>query len=225
MREKNLKQAEDDCKRCSSEIKEVFPYDLVFLDLRLQPQDKDKPIEEITGIKILERIKELNPAVPVIVFTASEKALTHKKALELGADGYWIKGVSSGDELRKIIVNCLKNQYITINSKEIRLRDLWVKIKQVESKEKIYYRFYSLPSTESPFFEIKIKSLGSEHPYRAEINKYLKDSFQLLIEKSSSFVHKVIFRDANRFHHIAVNIRRIQDIRHQRPSEKKMGRY
>ena len=56
-----------------------------------------------------------------------------------------------------------------------------------------------------------------QHPYRAEINKYLKDSFQLLIEKSSSFVHKVIFKDANRFHHIAVNIRRIQDIRHQRP--------
>ena len=198
--------------QASSKIKQLFPYDLIFLDLRLKLEDKGKPIEESSGIKILSKIKEINPAIPVIVFTASEKALSHQKALELGADEYWIKAVSSGDELKRIIINCLKKEHFIINSKKIYLPDLWVKIRQVEKKEKIYYQYHS-PNGYS------VHTLDQGHSYRAEINKCLRDSFQFLWQRPSNYVSKIAFGNANRFDHIAVNMRCIQEIRHKRDEE------
>lgn len=71
-------------------------WDLILLDLRLNPQKEDKPdsllkAEDYSGAKILKSIKEYNKGIQVIMLTASNKAWNMKKLLDLGADGYYIK--------------------------------------------------------------------------------------------------------------------------------------
>lgn len=69
--------------------------DIVFLDLRLKP-DEDKasemlPLEGLSGLTILRKIKEINKGIQVIILTASNKAWNMKALLDAGADGYFIK--------------------------------------------------------------------------------------------------------------------------------------
>ena len=85
-------------------------------------------------------------------------------------------------------------------------------IRQVEKKEKIYYQYHS-PNGYS------VHTLDQGHSYRAEINKCLRDSFQFLWQRPSNYVSKIAFGNANRFDHIAVNMRCIQEIRHKRDEE------
>ncbi|MBK8735667.1 MAG: response regulator [Saprospiraceae bacterium] len=70
-------------------------YDVVFLDLRLlKEEDKSNQINSIddfTGTKVLKVIKEINPGIQIIIFTASNKVWNIEKLLELGANGYYIK--------------------------------------------------------------------------------------------------------------------------------------
>jgi CheY-like chemotaxis protein len=70
-------------------------YDVIFLDLRLlKEEDKSSQINSIddfSGTKVLKLIKEINPGIQVIIFTASNKVWNIEKLLELGANGYYIK--------------------------------------------------------------------------------------------------------------------------------------
>jgi len=72
-------------------------FDLVLLDLRLRWKEdekiENKAITELSGIKVLWKIRETNAAIPVVVLTASRKARNMEKVLNLGADGYFIKEV------------------------------------------------------------------------------------------------------------------------------------
>jgi len=67
-------------------------YDVVFLDLRLlKEEDRSNSIDDFTGTKVLKVIKEINPGIQIIIFTASNKVWNIEKLLELGANGYYIK--------------------------------------------------------------------------------------------------------------------------------------
>jgi len=75
-------------------------YDLILLDLRLNPQEEEKPTfiqsaktTDYSGSKILYKIKELNQGNQVIIFTASNKAWNMKELMQAGyeIDGYYIK--------------------------------------------------------------------------------------------------------------------------------------
>ena len=97
-------------------------YDVVFLDLRLlKEEDKSNQINSIddfTGTKVLKIIKEINPGIQIIIFTASNKVWNIEKLLELGANGYYIKespeyilstrfSKDNYDEFIKTIQTCL----------------------------------------------------------------------------------------------------------------------
>ncbi len=76
----------------------LLKWDLVMLDLRLEPAETARAhladadsIMELSGMKILQAIKEQDPTLPVILATASEKAYSYDAVLQEGADGYWIK--------------------------------------------------------------------------------------------------------------------------------------
>lgn len=74
---------------------EYLNFDVVFLDLRLL-KEEDKAnhvshIDDFTGTKVLKKIKEFNPGIQVIIFTASNKVWNIEKLLEIGANGYYIK--------------------------------------------------------------------------------------------------------------------------------------
>ena len=101
-------------------------YDLILLDYYLGYEK---------GIDILSKIKKSNPAVPVIMFTASNKAWNMDKLYEAGADGYYVKehpdnahdtgfSVENFINFHETVEKCLK--------KGMLLRQYWNKISQIK---------------------------------------------------------------------------------------------
>lgn len=70
-------------------IKEFDP-DVVILDLRLSQDDhnEDKDLENYTGIKILQKIHEINAGIQVIMLTATSKSTILEKLYEKKILGY-----------------------------------------------------------------------------------------------------------------------------------------
>lgn len=71
-------------------------FDLIFLDFRLYEQEDDDKhnaakIAEFSGAILLQHLKSNYPAIPVILFTASNKVWNIESLLDLGADGFYIK--------------------------------------------------------------------------------------------------------------------------------------
>lgn len=119
-------------------------YDLIFLDFYLGERDRKG-----AGQDILEKIKGkkdkkgkqiyagLNPVVPVIMFTASNKAWNMDKLYEAGADGYYVKEHPDNAHDADFSVENFKNFHKTIQNcltKGELLRKYWVKIDEIEAK-------------------------------------------------------------------------------------------
>lgn len=87
---------------------------LILLDLRLEKEDEERKLAEVSGVKVLRAIRErVSMGVPVIVTTASNKAWTLEKMFEYGADGYWIKeGIDNNWNYKEAISNI--NTLITL---------------------------------------------------------------------------------------------------------------
>ena len=70
-------------------------YDLILLDLRLGGIREDFVVEpeQMSGYKVLQRIKQLNKGRQIIVLTGSNKAWNLKALMNrsMGADGYFVK--------------------------------------------------------------------------------------------------------------------------------------
>jgi DNA-binding NarL/FixJ family response regulator len=70
--------------------------DLILLDLRLHEKATHDSteilnIENTSGIKVLQKIKNILPQVPIIMCTASNKSWSYEATINLGADGFWCK--------------------------------------------------------------------------------------------------------------------------------------
>ncbi len=175
-----------------------FQYDLIILDLRLEKiKDKEVLPYEISGIKLLNQIKQFDPSIPVLIFTASEKALNYKEAIGLGADGYWIKVVNSASDLKSEIVKCLKKAQYT--------RKLWLNIRKIEAKKELV-SFYELPYKQS----LGRKNIDEED--KNLIISFLTESFLLLQNELSHFERSVCNYD--NYGKTAINMFLIQEIRY-----------
>lgn len=76
-----------------------LPWDLVLLDLRLQPEDLNRELlEEITGFRLLQKIRGFDPTIPVIMLTASERAAFIHRIEQEGISGYYAKAVTEDPE-------------------------------------------------------------------------------------------------------------------------------
>ena len=89
-----------DFKKSSSDeiikksIEKIFKdeIDIVILDFRLNPSDfQIKNSEKITSVKLLKKIKEKNPGVQVIAFSATNKIWNFQTLQSAGADGFIFK--------------------------------------------------------------------------------------------------------------------------------------
>jgi len=85
--------------------KVLLPYDLILLDLYLTKEDDNKrqaeaehPDRNYSGMELLRAIKKIDRTVPVIMFTASDKAFNFAAAKKDGAAGYFQKEARSLDE-------------------------------------------------------------------------------------------------------------------------------
>lgn len=85
-------EKDDLIAKVESKVREFNP-DVVLLDLRIHDSDFAKEIDpdNLTGIKILEKIKEINKGIQVIITTASNKAWNFKLAKQKGAYDFIIK--------------------------------------------------------------------------------------------------------------------------------------
>jgi CheY-like chemotaxis protein len=176
--QQNSSNTINELKSLRKQLENLFPYDLVFLDLRLEPEDKNRSPEELSGMELLKLIKEFNRGIPVIIFTASEKATVLETALKNGADGYWIKCVDDGMSLIKMIKKLLPVSE--------RLKRLWVKIRMVEKKE--WFGFYSWVYNSSTHqwdagIDVIHRSEDKKEKYEQffkQIPLFLKHAFNLL---------------------------------------------
>lgn len=74
-------------------IKKIKEYEaeILILDFRLHKNDFDCSIKEVTGYKLLQAIKEINPGIQVIIFSATNKVWNLQALQNAGADGFIIK--------------------------------------------------------------------------------------------------------------------------------------
>lgn len=114
--------------------------DIVLLDLRLKPEEdraaETLPLEDLSGLKLLRKIKEINKGIQVIILTASNKAWNMKALLDAGADGYFIKEspeIPVSDDASKAnyesLVDSIKEAF-----ERSYLRDVFKEIKTLHQK-------------------------------------------------------------------------------------------
>lgn len=79
-------------KECDKKIQSYKP-DVVLLDLRLSDSDfiNSHNSTHLTGYKVLQAIKSINPGVQVIIFTASNKVWNFTELLKAGCDDFILK--------------------------------------------------------------------------------------------------------------------------------------
>lgn len=183
----------------------LFPHDLVILDLRLERLlDKDRSPGEISGVRLLKRLKKVDPSIPVLMFTASEKAMNYQQAIDLGASGYWIKAVNSLLSLKSAIINSL--------AKAQEARNLWHGIRRIEAKKHLTCVRESQHST-----ELEKGTLSDRK--KAEIIQLLKESFLLFMKELSPYEQTVY--TYNHYAKIVLNMGMIQEERFSRIQDKR----
>src|SRR5690606_38175202 len=140
-------------------IEKIFKddIDIVILDFRLNPSDFEKKVsEQITSVQLLNKIKEKNPGVQVIAFSATNKIWNFQALLESDVDGFVFKDSS-------------ENVNQTISS-------LIDKIKLCSEKafllKPIYKTFKTLKNNASVLSE----------PFKNNIGKNLSICFELLVK-------------------------------------------
>ena len=77
----------------SRDIIENESFDLFLIDLRLDGVSEESTMDpdKFSGMKVMKKIKSINPGNQVIVFSASNKVWNMKALLDAGADGYYMK--------------------------------------------------------------------------------------------------------------------------------------
>jgi CheY-like chemotaxis protein len=115
----------------------LLNYDLILLDMRLDKiADSNKPTNFISGVQILNKVKKINPFIPVVMFTASNKVESYKIVTDNGAYDFWIKNVSSALDLKNKAVNLLRNE---LQGKRLgNLKDVYAKLLMIQSRVSIY---------------------------------------------------------------------------------------
>ena len=96
---------------------------IVLLDFRLHKKDHDsKDIEDITSVQILKKIKEFNPGIQVVIFSATNKVWNLLALQKYGADGFIIKEgpenskdpsftIQTIDNFINVMSICISNRY------------------------------------------------------------------------------------------------------------------
>ena len=111
--------------------------DIVILDLRLHKEDfNNKPINEITGFKILEKIKNHNKGIQVIIFSATNKIWNLQALQNAGADGFIIKESPNNNYEPGFTKKSIEKMLQSINDclENIFLKDFYIQHKKLRAE-------------------------------------------------------------------------------------------
>jgi two-component system response regulator HydG len=86
------------------------PYDLILMDVRMS---------NIDGIEALQRIKEFNPAIPIIIMTAYSSVDKAVEAMKLGAYDYLTKPLNF-DELKITLERAMNHLKLSLENKMLK---------------------------------------------------------------------------------------------------------
>lgn len=110
--------------------------DIVILDFRLHESDFSAEISEVTGLKILKKIKgEINPGIQVIIFSATNKVWNLQKLLEEGADGFIIKESPENNIDKHFTIEVIQNfiEEVRTTKEKIFLKSFFLKLDNINS--------------------------------------------------------------------------------------------
>lgn len=109
--------------KIESRVKNFDPH-IVLLDLRLHDSDFGEDIEpeDLTGLQVLKKIKELNRGIQVIITTASNKAWNFNIARQNGAYDFIIK---DGFERPTAAISKLRNTIKNASKKSLYLMPIY----------------------------------------------------------------------------------------------------
>jgi len=195
--------AKTTCDGKDKSLHSCFPFNLIFLDLRIDPRrDSISTVREATGMKVLDSVRAHGLKLPVIMMTASDRSESLREAYSKGAE-YWVKGINTGDEMRAMVLRA---------SERSALLPLWIDIQKVRGRSYLSGKIYVRPSRkEGEHFE-SMRILAARKQDREKINDQLKEAFQTMWEYSG-----VSFLSASEaslyFNPVIANLAIIQEIR------------
>jgi CheY-like chemotaxis protein len=97
-------------------VEKAKDFDLIILDFRLHNNDfYETDPKQITGYKILEKIKEYNQGIQVIIFSASNKIWNLQALQNAGADGFIVKESPENSLESDFTVQSIKNTISNID--------------------------------------------------------------------------------------------------------------
>jgi len=193
---RELQDHERNLRSLEARLREVLPGHLVFLDLRLERADEARPVDEISGIRLLGDIKRWFPVIPVIVLTASERVLTYAKAMALGADGYWIKGIQDGRRLREEVRRC---------AERILLIEPWLKLLCLERKSE--WHCYEWDGN-----RLRPRTLDPQAEDRELILELLKEALGILAQAAG---RKEVPGSGEPWNTVVVKVGLVQEVRYR----------
>jgi CheY-like chemotaxis protein/membrane protein implicated in regulation of membrane protease activity len=96
-----------------------IPYDLVIVDMNMP--DFDGEPNKLAGIKLVEKLREIDATLPTIILTGEDEATTQTMlaAKKLQHIDVYLKNLSSGDELVQKIDELLKESEVTLLASDI----------------------------------------------------------------------------------------------------------
>jgi two-component system response regulator HydG len=89
---------------------QINPYDLILMDVRMS---------NVNGIEALQRIKEFNPAIPIIIMTAYSSVDKAVGAMKLGAYDYLTKPLNF-DELKITLERAMNHLKLSLENRELK---------------------------------------------------------------------------------------------------------
>lgn len=122
---------------CNKRI-ESFKPDVVLLDLRLSDSDfiNSHNSTHLTGYKVLQAIKSINPGIQVIIFTASNKVWNFTELHKAGCDDFILKEspeLSTGNEYSRIAISKMASS-VSNAFKMSFLKKVYLKMAEVEKQ-------------------------------------------------------------------------------------------
>lgn len=119
---------------------------LIILDLRLKGEKGSiTEAAQISGIKVLRKLKEAKITCPVLITTASNKVWSYKESFATGASAFWIKeGLDEKISIENSVENYLRFLdlvYVLCFSDEIKflLNDFQKNIEEIGNANSVYW--------------------------------------------------------------------------------------
>lgn len=197
-------------------------WDLILLDLRLNPSEEDTinkliKTEDYSGAKILKKLKKHNAGIQVIMLTASNKAWNMKKLLDLGADGYYIKESpefnfspiltkENYEDFEKQVKKCFEKGFlIKIFQIHKRCQDFLKIDKSNRSNSHKFFYERSEASLEIAFELLKKSTNGKKYLNLAYLTYYQILEDYVVQEENFQFISKTECYVSNRTHRVIKN--------------------